>query len=88
MAERPEVVRAKPLENPRAKVDWPYIVEQARAAGGEWVQVGPFSSAVAWRIRRGDNPYVNPDEFDITSRRDPESEVRRFLLFLRARPKL
>jgi len=87
MAERPEIQVAQPVENPRAKVDWPYVVEQVRAANGEWVQSGPFSSAVAWRIRRGDNPYVNPDEFEITQRRDPDSpDVRRFLLFMRTRP--
>lgn len=83
---RPEISSdLPPVENPRMKVDWPWVADEIRSLDGEWGKVGEFSSAIAWRIRAGLNPYVPIEEFEVTMRRSPTSQTRRYDLYLRVR---
>lgn len=68
------------------KTDWDAVVKEVRQNGGRWARVGLFSPSVASWIRQGRYPAVDPDEFIVTTRKDPETKNKSWL-YMKVRPK-
>lgn len=66
-------------DSTRGKVDWTEVAEAARKNPGLWVEVPvPLSSGMSTQIKRRMVRAIDPDEFDITTRKNPGVDSRTF----------
>jgi hypothetical protein len=66
------------------KIKWDEVVKEVRANGGKWGRVGVFSPSVATHIRAGRYPAVDPNEFEVTTRK-VEGQPGKSTLYIRVR---
>lgn len=84
MAKKPKLLDEPPVSQ-RGKVDWDEVADLARANPDSWVEVPvPLTSGMSSQIKNGAVRAIDPEEFDVTSRRikgDPD-ERRTFYVRL------
>jgi hypothetical protein len=76
------------------KVDWGEIIARLKAAPGEWYNVGDFSPAMAYHLRKGVNKaFLDPADtapaevqmnlhWEFTSRKGPSGQSALYIRYL------
>lgn len=71
-------------------VDWNAVLKQLDQAAidnpGEWGEIGIFDQSLRTHIRQGRYKHIDPDKYEVTTRKAPEEKRSRALLFMRRKP--
>jgi hypothetical protein len=79
-----EVVNHLPERRQRGR-DWPAIMAQVDAAGGEWCAIGEFHFTTGSKLRAGKFKYVDPNKYEIVGRRGDVKKYDYTVIYMRLR---